>query len=327
MRVDSNESADNTHSPERPLDAANARSPEQPLNARSAARSPERPLNAANARSPEQPLNARSAARTPEQPLDAPSAARSPERPTDAAPTSPQPLHASNTARMPERPADSPSPAPAHNPAPKMEVPPGHPFIEIRENGPLLVHNVSALRLADGTRAEVETTFALCRCGGSAKKPFCDGTHKRNGFSGAREITAPLDRSRAYQGAGITIHDNRTICSHAEHCIHDVPQVFRKGAMPWIDAGGSGAEAILDLVRRCPSGALTASLDGQPISESNGEFEIAVDRGGPYRVTGRVELSGELQPPVPERFTLCRCGHSRNKPFCDGTHFDVEFDR
>jgi CDGSH-type Zn-finger protein len=207
-----------------------------------------------------------------------------------------------------------------------MEVPAGHPFIEIRENGPLLVHNVGTLRLSDGSRAEVETMFALCRCGGSGNKPFCDGTHKRNGFSGAREIAAPLDRGRAYEGPGITVYDNRTICSHAQHCIHEVPNVFRNGAQPWIRPAEASPESILDLVRRCPSGALTASVDGKPVAEPQGEFQITVDRSGPYRVTGRVELSGELQPPVPERFTLCRCGRSRNKPFCDGTHLDAGID-
>jgi CDGSH-type Zn-finger protein len=222
--------------------------------------------------------------------------------------------------------SNHPAPNDPPAPAPKLEVPAGLPFIEIRENGPLLVHNVRTLRLPDGNRAQVEERFALCRCGGSGNKPFCDGTHKRNGFSGAREIAKPLDRRTAYEGREITVYDNRMICSHAEHCIHDVPEVFRKGARPWVDPDASTTESIIDLVRRCPSGALTCSVRGEPMAEHAEEPEISVDRAGPYRVTGGIEMSGELQPPVRERFTLCRCGQSRNKPFCDGAHFNVAFD-
>jgi CDGSH-type Zn-finger protein len=241
------------------------------------------------------------------------------------------------------------------------ETPPdaGAPAIEIRENGPFLVRRLGRLHLADGSVRELEETFALCRCGGSANKPFCDGTHKTNGFSGAREEGSALDRARDYAGRAITVHDNRSICSHAETCWRQTPSVFRRGERPWIDPDGADAEAVIAAVRRCPSGALSYTLafqaggQLQPADEKGEggsgagslggrapevqrrpvrvrDFErpaaIRVERGGPYYVTGGIALSGELQPPSREHYALCRCGRSRNKPFCDGAHHEVEFD-
>ncbi|MCA9726862.1 MAG: CDGSH iron-sulfur domain-containing protein [Candidatus Eisenbacteria bacterium] len=200
------------------------------------------------------------------------------------------------------------------------------PTIEIRENGPYLVKNLGSLQLADGTTRPTEEVFALCRCGGSANKPFCDGTHKRNGFSGARETDAALDRERLYEGSEIAIHDNRTICSHATHCTKDLPAVFRYGQKPWIDPEGADAAAIMEQIRRCPSGALSYARGGEIVRDVAREPGIEIERGGPYRVTGSIALSGDLQPPSREHYALCRCGRSRNKPFCDGTHHDVDFD-
>lgn len=200
------------------------------------------------------------------------------------------------------------------------------PSIEARENGPLLVRSLGVLRLSDGTAVDAEELFALCRCGGSANKPYCDGTHSRIGFRSLRESQAPLDKVRSYEGREVTILDRRAICSHATHCVSELGAVFRQGERPWIDPDGAPRAAIEEAVRRCPSGALAYAVAGRDIQEFQRTPEIEVEPGGPYRVRGGIRLSGSLQPPNQEHYTLCRCGASKNKPFCDGAHHGIEFD-
>lgn len=196
-------------------------------------------------------------------------------------------------------------------------------------DGPYLVKGLDILTNSRGETLATGATVALCRCGGSATKPFCDGTHKSNGFSGARLSDNSDDKCDAFRGPGITIRDNRSICAHAGHCTDGLPGVFKDGSEPWIDPAGGDAEAIVAVITRCPSGALSGSLDekGEVIVES-GPPRIAITKDGPYAVRGKVELAGArwAQGAPKDRYTLCRCGGSKNKPFCDGTHWELGFE-
>ena len=203
----------------------------------------------------------------------------------------------------------------------------GTATIEVRRNGPYRVRGSLRLCDADGRDAPAPASFALCRCGNSSKKPFCDGTHKSIAFDGTRYAVGPVNAVDDYRGRRITIHDNRGICAHAGICTDSLPGVFRLGREPWIDADGAEAEAVVALVRRCPSGALSFSLEGARPSGEPQECQVAVARNGPYYVSGPVELQSDgAQPVYPHRYALCRCGASKNKPFCDGTHWSVGFD-
>ena len=91
--------------------------------------------------------------------------------------------------------------------------------IEIMEDGPLIVKGLKTFKNSKGEQVEVDDVIALCRCGDSANKPFCDGTHKKVGFSGKREIDKPIDKEREYEGSQISVFDNRVICSHAAECV------------------------------------------------------------------------------------------------------------
>ena len=194
-------------------------------------------------------------------------------------------------------------------------------------DGPYLVQGVVALRDSRGVTLPAEGSFALCRCGGSRNKPFCDGTHGKIGFSGARLSDGSDDRLVSYRGAAITIRDNRSICAHAGFCTEGLPPVFRENAQPWIEAGGAPAAAAVETIRKCPSGALSYTVDGlEPRTESR-EPAITVTKDGPYAIVGGVDLLDTPwgQGASREHYTLCRCGASRNKPFCDGTHWAIGF--
>jgi len=200
------------------------------------------------------------------------------------------------------------------------------PSIECRPDGPYLVKDVAALENSRGEPLECKPVMALCRCGGAATKPFCDGTHKKNGFSGAKEARAAATRD-VYRGKKITIYDDREICAHSARCSDNLAAVFKYGSEPWIDPDGAGIEAIIGTVRKCPSGALSYAIDGieaQPVERAPG---ITVTKNGPYAVVGNVPLGGQAagDTAASECYTLCRCGASKNKPFCDGTHWSVDF--
>ena len=200
--------------------------------------------------------------------------------------------------------------------------------IECRPNGPYLVKGELAVRNSAGEAIATEAVFALCRCGGSSNKPFCDGTHKKNGFSSARIAGGSDDKLDLYRGAAITIRDNRSICAHAGYCTDGLPGVFKDGTEPWIDPDGAAAQAIIETVRKCPSGALSYSVDGtQPMAEARAPA-ITVTKDGPYTIVGGVDLLDAHwgKGASREHYTLCRCGASKNKPFCDGTHWDIGFD-
>ena len=125
----------------------------------------------------------------------------------------------------------------------------------------------------------------------------------------------------------ITIHDNRKICCHAAECVENLSQVFRKNEKPWIQPDSGKPDEIIELIKKCPSGSLSYSVDGEKQTDFDENPCITVSKNGPLLVKGGIELSGvEFEDGVSrEHFTLCRCGASKNKPFCDGEHVGINF--
>lgn len=203
------------------------------------------------------------------------------------------------------------------------------PKITPAENGPLLVEGVATMTsYGDGSIVDVGGKKALCRCGGSANKPFCDGTHATNGFQSARGEGRTSDRLEHYEGKGIVIHDNRGICSHAGHCTDALKSVFKLGEEPWIDPDGASAQEIKEAIESCPSGALSYTIEGDAPSDWSGPTAQAFAPNGPYVFTGGVDIEGVdlAEGASREHVTLCRCGASQNKPYCDGSHWNHAFD-
>jgi uncharacterized Fe-S cluster protein YjdI len=146
-------------------------------------------------------------------------------------------------------------------------------------------------------------------------------------FRKHRRTDGSANKRVDYPGRAITIHDNRGICSHAGFCTDNLKRVFRMGEEPWIDPDGAMAEEIIRVVRRCPSGALSYSIGGIEHQDQKREPMVTVTHNGPYAVTGGIELIGQEfgEGASREHYTLCRCGASKNKPFCDGSHWAVGF--
>jgi CDGSH-type Zn-finger protein len=168
---------------------------------------------------------------------------------------------------------------------------------------------------------------ALCRCGLSKNKPFCDGSHGILGFSDKKSDARVTDHSNKYVGEKITILFNGGACAHAAHCVNDLPTAFSKDGDPWILPDSASITELIKQVEKCPSGALSYSLNNEEQKKSHNRPGITVLENGPYAVTGGVDLVNQkwCDGVSNERYVLCRCGASKNKPFCDGSHISIGF--
>jgi CDGSH-type Zn-finger protein len=172
-------------------------------------------------------------------------------------------------------------------------------------------------------------TVALCRCGRSANKPFCDGTHATVGFDGTEtaETSGYDERATSYPGERLVVRDDRGICEHAGFCGNRVTNVWKMAGPP-SDADSVLRAQMIAMIERCPSGALTYRL-GSERGDNEPEFgaEVGVTDDGPYFVTGsiQIERADGAAFEARNRVTLCRCGASQNKPLCDGSHRSAGF--
>jgi CDGSH-type Zn-finger protein len=199
------------------------------------------------------------------------------------------------------------------------------PYIYIYDFKP---KEVKGLTNSKGQKLSNVTSASFCRCGQSENKPFCDGTHMKIQFSDRKETDGHVDKRMNYEAVKITIHDNRGICAHAGFCTGGLPSVFKLGEEPWIDASGASIEEIIETINKCPSGALSYSIEGIEHRDQNRKPAVVVSKDGPYYITGGIQIMGyesRAEEVSNEHCTLCRCGSSKNKPFCDGTHWDIGF--
>ncbi len=194
-------------------------------------------------------------------------------------------------------------------------------------NGPYLVMNLPELTNSKGATLRTRPVVALCRCGGSALKPYCDGTHARIGFDSAKSAERTPDRLERYDGKQITVTDNRGTCAHAGFCTDHLPEVFGERPDGFVQPNAASKEQIIDTVSHCPSGALGYVLDGIAYAGEQRRPSIYVSQNGPYHVRGGIDLHGthRNEGASREHYALCRCGQSKNKPFCDGSHWWTKF--
>ena len=182
-------------------------------------------------------------------------------------------------------------------------------------------------------RGALETTgeYKLCRWGKSGNKPFCDGTHRTVDFDGTE--TADTGENTGGQmtfrrATRIVVKKDPMLCMESGFC------GMRDASMPDLVAATNDTKVrslVIAMVERCPSGALTYSIEpDEPAIEPDLPQQIAdtieiTSEGpiaGPLWVTGGIPIErADGQPfAARNRVTLCNCGHSDNKPLCDGTH-------
>ena len=219
--------------------------------------------------------------------------------------------------------------------------------IVVSENGPYVVSGSVPLAIQvinsdkegfswdwkEGKSFEAKPSYALCRCGHSKNKPFCDGTHSKIGFNGKETAShVPFARqAETFDGPTLVLSDVEDLCAFARFC--------DPGGKIWGLIEETDNPKARDLVIReamhCPSGRLvlhdkkTRKEIEHPLEPSIGVVEDP-DLGcsGPLWVRGGITIESPdgTRYEKRNRVTLCRCGVSVNKPFCNGSHASIKFD-
>lgn len=202
------------------------------------------------------------------------------------------------------------------------------PTITAQNNGPLIVNNLKKFTNSKCEEIKTQDNMALCRCGKSESKPFCDGTHTKVNFSDNIERKKVYE-TEEFKGKDLTVVDNVGACSHAGFCVKGSPDVFfahingKRISHP----DNETKEETIKTIKKCPSGSLAYKIDGKLYDEYFTEPEIHISKDGPLYIRGNIKFAdaNKSNSQSKEHYTLCRCGASKNKPFCDGNHAEIEF--
>jgi len=225
-----------------------------------------------------------------------------------------------------------------------MEPAPGM-RIKVTKNGPYLAKGripVSIESIAideDGESSgwehvrelDARDTCGLCRCGQSGTKPYCDGSHADVAFDGAETARREpyAEACDVLEGPRVVVRDQKDLCADARFC-------HRAGAV-WHRVHDDDEESeavVLAECELCPSGRYTAvdKRTGEPYEPTLEPCIVLVQDpskgvSGPVWVRGGIviESADGHEYEVRNRITLCRCGKSENKPFCDGSHVECGF--
>lgn len=221
-------------------------------------------------------------------------------------------------------------------------------YAEILLNGPIMLHGVTDIiqqfimpdhngtstAYKEGNTYTAKDPVALCRCGMSKNKPFCDGSHKKIDpseidLTETATFQPELNSSEMIQGPERSLSDDEKFCAFARFC--------DAGQRIWneVQLEGEKAKALtLQIAHHCPGGRLIVwdNATQKPIETYEDAtanlIEDVMNRcSGPIMLRGGIPVkssNGEYYE-VRNRQALCRCGQSGNKPFCDGTHASMKF--
>jgi CDGSH-type Zn-finger protein len=217
----------------------------------------------------------------------------------------------------------------------------GEGKIKVSENGPYIVtgdiplfdlvigldEDGSSHEWQRGKEYPKQESYALCQCGKSKNKPFCDGSHLKSKFKGKETAShEPFEKmANELDGPKLRLMDATELCAFARFC--------DRGDGVWSYTRASGdpeaRKEAIDEACKCPSGRLVA-VDPKTKKPYEEEYEKSIGVvedpqmgcNGPLWVRGGIPIEGADGKPyeVRNRVTLCRCGKSTNKPFCDGSH-------
>jgi len=219
--------------------------------------------------------------------------------------------------------------------------------VTVTENGPYVVegslpmanqHIVAndegeSLEWRQGKAFPNRSMYKLCRCGASAAKPYCDGTHRTNGFDGSETASREpyAQQAKRIEGPTMVLDDAESLCAFARFC--------DPAGQVWNLVGKSDHKRSAELVEHeaghCPGGRLVAHnrATGKAL-EPHHEPSIGLIQDTAKGISGPIWVRGGVQViaadghhyEVRNRVALCRCGASSNKPFCDGSHASIGFD-
>jgi len=227
-----------------------------------------------------------------------------------------------------------------------MEKAKSEKFIRIKQDGPYVVcggipmakqtiitdEDGISVRWEKGKDYPRQEQYSLCRCGKSKNAPYCDGSHRKSRFDGTETAKRKpyLEQAEKMEGPELTLTDVPELCAMARFC--------HQGRGTWDETlnptDKDSRKTAIKSSQECPAGRLVewdkkkGKAFEPKLSPSIGIVEDpSADVSGPIWVMGNipVESADGTRYEVRNRVTLCRCGKSENKPFCDGTHMDIGF--
>lgn len=216
--------------------------------------------------------------------------------------------------------------------------------IKIIKNGPYVIEDMNKiivesyqhytnkhiLESVTNKVIEVEGKINLCRCGESKNKPFCDGSHVKVDFDGEEtaDLSSYIERSEKITGPGIDLLDDNR-CAFARACHRERGEVW---TLTEQSDNNENIREVMEGASACPAGRLTAVKDHQLIED---EYEDTIglaqdpENGvsASLNIRGTFTLEGANGQLYEQRnrMALCRCGKSQNKPFCDASHVNANF--
>lgn len=188
------------------------------------------------------------------------------------------------------------------------------------------------VRWKKGEEYPKKEEYSLCRCGKSKNPPYCDGSHREVKFDGTEDASHELylEQAEKMEGPELTLTDVPALCAMARFC--------HQGRGTWDETlnptDKDSRKTAIKSSQECPAGRLvewdkkTGEALEPNLPPSIGIVEDpSADVSGPIWVMGGipVESASGVRYEVRNRVTLCRCGKSKNKPFCDGTHLNIGF--
>jgi len=224
----------------------------------------------------------------------------------------------------------------------KNEVVNDKPKIKVLKNGPYLVsgripllkqiigsdNKDFSIKWCESDKYPLQEKYSLCRCGQSKKQPFCDGTHIRINFDGSETAGRELyiQKAKEFDGPTLKLTDDEKLCASARFC-------HRAGGIWKLTSQSDNLKSkkiAIEEAGSCPSGTLVI-WDKETGKAIEPEFERSIGLvedpqigvSGPIWVRGNIPIesaNGTIYE-IRNRVTLCRCGKSTNKPFCDSSHY------
>jgi CDGSH-type Zn-finger protein len=180
---------------------------------------------------------------------------------------------------------------------------------------------------SDGQVIETPRVCSLCRCGESNYKPLCDGSHAQARFDGKREDSDKKELEY-YRGKEITIVYDRFLCMGAGYC-GELEAVFGTHDAPKYEPDAAPAADIIATIKKCPSGALSYQIGDEYKGNYYDQTRIVVEKDGQLNCEGDITVIDDQDSdkllPCTDHFTFCRCGGSKKKPLCDGSHHENGF--